>query len=176
MKISNKRIQIFTAFILGLGLLSLDVSAQNAADLKGHDTKQVIDISADRGEARPKEGRAIFSGSVQVTQGKLTMASDKMTVFYDTVKGSADPSISRLDAVGHFKLVSASETINSQWAIYDVERKLVTIGGKVTLVRGDTVLSGERLELDLVSGLTKLDGDPNTDGRVKGRFSIPKNQ
>jgi lipopolysaccharide export system protein LptA len=37
------------------------------------------------------------------------------------------------------------------------------------------VLRGERLEFDLVSGLAKLDGQVRgkTDGRVRGRFSIP---
>lgn len=163
----------FSALLLifGFGGATLAQSA-----LKSHDTKQPIDISASRLEVQPKQGRAVFAGAVKVVQGDLLIGAEKMTVFYDTKGKSEDPSISRLDATGNVTLTSKSEKVSGEWAIYDVERKLVTLGGKVVLIRGDTELKGERLELDLVTGLTKLDGAASGDGRVKGRFTIPKDK
>lgn len=142
--------------------------------LKSHDTYQPLDISAERLEMLQREGRAIFTGAVQVTQGKLTLRSDTITVYYAMGEGDNDPTISRLDARGKFELLSESETLTGDWGIYDVDRQLITVGGDVAFQQGTTQLTGSRLEFDLVSGLAKLDGeDTGADGRVRGSFTVP---
>ncbi|MBO6504588.1 MAG: hypothetical protein JJ850_04300 [Kordiimonadaceae bacterium] len=153
--------------------LSGTASAQSV--LKNHDTYQPLDISAERLEMQQKQGRAIFSGAVLVTQGKLTLRSDTITVFYALENQGGDPSISRLDAQGQFELMSESETLLGDWGIYDVDRQLVTVGGDVVFKQGNSELKGSRLEFDLVSGLAKLDGEDTTDesGRVRGSFTVP---
>lgn len=159
-------------FILGA---AAPAGAQSV--LKNHDTYQPLDISAERLEMQQREGRAIFTGAVQVTQGKLTLRSDTITVYYDLAEGDADPSISRLDAQGQFELASDSETLSGDWGIYDVDRQLITVGGNVVFRQGMTELTGSRLEFDLVSGLAKLDGeDTGTEGRVRGSFTVPKSK
>ena len=165
-------------FALVLLLLVMAPALQAQSVLKGHDTSQEIDISADRLEVRQRENIALFSGAVKVTQGKMTLMADGLTVYYDT-DGGADPSIQRLDAKGNVRLASDSETVTSAWGLYDVERRLVTFGGNVLLVRGDSRLTGDRLELNLISGLTKVDGSQastsgDSDGRVRGRFAVPE--
>lgn len=149
------------------------VQAQSV--LKNHDTYQPLDISAERLEMQQRQGRAIFSGAVQVTQGKLVLRSDTITVFYDLSDTDSDPTISRLDAQGKFELMSESETLLGDWGIYDVDRQLVTVGGNVIFRQGTSELTGSRLEFDLVSGLAKLDGEDtrDADGRVRGSFTVP---
>ncbi|WP_262692332.1 lipopolysaccharide transport periplasmic protein LptA [Kordiimonas aestuarii] len=147
------------------------VSAQSV--LKNHDTYQPIDISAERLEMKQKEGRAIFKGAVVVKQGDMTLNANTLTVFYQAENGVENPSISRLDAEGNVKLSSASETLTGEWGVYDVDRRLITLGGDVTFQQGDSMLKGDRLEFDLVSGLAKLDGKASEDGRVRGQFSVP---
>jgi lipopolysaccharide export system protein LptA len=147
------------------------------SDLKSHDTYQPLDIDAERFELRQREGQAVFSGTVHVTQGKLILTSDTLTVFYESKGEGLNPSIDRLDARGRVKLSSSSEQVVSDWSVYDVNRRLVTFGGNVVLTQGQNTLNGERLELDLVSGLTKLDGEVGkNDGRVRGTFSVPENK
>lgn len=141
--------------------------------LKSHDTYQAIDISAERLEMKQKEGRAIFKGAVTVKQGKMTLNADTLTVFYQAENGVENPSISRLDAEGSVTLTSASETLSGEWGVYDVDRRLITLGGDVVFTQGDSTLKGNRLEFDLVSGLAKLDGNASEDGRVRGQFSVP---
>jgi len=141
--------------------------------LKNHDTYQPLDISAERLEMKQREGRAIFQGSVNVTQGGMTLTSDTLTVFYETQNGIEKPSIDRLDAKGKVTLTSSSETLSGDWAVYDVDRRLITIGGNVLFKQGDNSLRGERLEFDLVSGLAKLDGEASNEGRVRGTFNVP---
>ena len=143
--------------------------------LKNHDTYQPIDISADRLEMKQKQGRAIFRGSVQVKQGNMTLSSDTLTVFYHAAaEENAKPSISRLDAEGTVTLISDTETLSGDWGVYDVDERLVTIGGNVSFEQGENRLRGRRLEFDLVSGIAKLDGQAgSTGGRVSGSFSVP---
>ena len=162
-------LSLFILIVLASGL------ANAQSDLKNHDTYQPLDIDAERFELRQKQGQGVFSGTVKVTQGKLILTSDSLTVFYTSSGEGLNPSIERLDARGGVKLSSSSEEVISEWSVYDVNRRLVTFGGNVKLTQGQNTLNGERLELDLVSGLTKLDGETGkNDGRVRGSFSVPK--
>ena len=143
--------------------------------LKNHDTYQPLDITAERLEMKQKQGRAIFKGAVKVTQGKMVLSSETLTVFYKTNEGAEKPEISRLDAEGSVTLVSETESLSGDWGVYDVDRRLITVGGNVIFTQGQSTLKGKRLEFDLVSGLAKLDGQQNGDGdgRVRGTFSVP---
>lgn len=154
-------------------------AAAQVSALKNHDTAQPIDITADKLEVREKEDIAVFIGVVEAVQGDLRISADSVTVHYRKPEGGGTPSISRLDMAGNAKLVSPSEEVASEWAIYDVEAHLVTLGGSVVLARGETLLRGERLELDLESGITKFTGEPvagegEQSGRVRGRFAVPE--
>lgn len=164
--------------LLTLGLVGITGALQAQSILKDHDTYQPLDITAERLEMKQKQGRAIFKGAVRVVQGKMTLSSESLTVFYKTAEGEEKPAISRLDALGTVTLVSETESLAGDWGIYDVVRRLVTIGGNVVFKQGDNILKGQRLEFDLVSGLAKLDGqdDASDDGRVSGSFSVPKKE
>lgn len=160
-----------------LALLVLAVmtpwSAAWAQALKDHDTYQSIDIDSDRFELNERDGQAILRGNVRVVQGGLTLLCETLVVHYDKEDDDENPSIARMDATGQVRLTSDSEKVESKWGIYDVAGRVVTLGGEVILTRGENQLNGERLELDLVSGLAKLDGDTQSGGRVRGRFSAP---
>jgi len=171
MKMGSKSlIVILLSLFAGVG-----VSAQvSQSVLKNHDTYQPIDIAAERLEMKQKQGRAIFKGAVKVTQGKMTLSAETLTVFYEAKKDNKNPSISRLDALGGVSLISETESLTGDWGVYDVERRLVTLGGDVTFQQGDSLLRGQRLEFNLVSGVAKLDGQEGSDdGKVKGSFSVP---
>lgn len=157
---------------LALFGLSISLYAQQSA-LKDHDTKQPFDVQADQLQADNKAGRARFSGNVEVRQGAMTLKSETLLIFYLVGSDAADPQIGRLDATGGVSLASATETVQANWGIYDVEKRLITFGGDVTLKQGDNLLSGKRLELDLVSGVMRLDGDVAAGGRVQGSFTPP---
>ena len=164
--------------LLTLTLLCATHRLEAQSILKDHDSYQPLDITAERLEMKQKQGRAIFVGAVKVVQGKMTLSSETLTVFYKAAEGEDKPAISRLDALGTVTLVSATESLSGDWGIYDVDQRLITIGGNVTFKQGENILKGERLEFDLVSGLAKLDGQANDedDGRVRGSFTVPKKE
>ncbi|HWT11275.1 MAG TPA: LptA/OstA family protein [Allosphingosinicella sp.] len=170
---------------LGLGAILLGLVAAQAASgqaggsaLKGHDTDAPVDVAADRIEVQDRADRAIFSGNVEVRQGNLQLSTARLTVAYASAGGI---EINRLEATGGVVLRSPSETARSQFAIYDLDRRLVTMIGGVTLTRGESHVQGGRLVLDLDTGRAVMDGGaagaPGTNatgGRVTGRFSVPR--
>ena len=153
---------------------------EQVSALKDHDFKRAIDISADRLEVRTEDNKAIFEGGVEAIQEDLTLKADRVIVHYQAKKplgaeGGA-PAISRIDVAGHVQLLSPSESVKSEWGVYDLEERLITLGGNVFLERGEAQLQGDRLLVNLDSGVTTLEtadtgtagtGEP---GRVKGRF------
>jgi len=151
------------------------VSAQDISALKNHDTEQPMAIESQGMRIKQKEGLGFLTGSVLITQGKMEFSADQMVIFYDSEGGFDNPTIHRLDATGGVKIKSANETVMAEWGVYDVLRRLITLGGKVDYKSGSIELKGERLELDLVSGAVRLDGEvKDGETRVRGVFSVPK--
>ncbi len=169
------------ALLSALVLAATPVLAQGlgGSALKGHDTNAPIDIDAQRIEVRDKENVAIFSGAVKAKQQDMNLAAAELRVFYEKGAGG-NPTILRIDAKGGFSLVSPSERATSSYGVYDVDQRVLTMIGGVVLNRGDSVLRGQRLTIDLDSGRSTLDGASSggstsaSSGRVTGRFVVPQ--
>ena len=164
-----------TGLILFLLLLPLTSLAQSK-NIEKHDPNQPIDIIADDLEVRQDQNIAIFRGAVEAKQGQLILMAETLTVYYKEHAGEGDAPIGRIDAAGDVRLSSPNESADGHWAIYDVERQIITLGGDVSLRQNDSLLTGNRLELDLASGVTRFAGttENGEKGRVRGRFSVPE--
>jgi lipopolysaccharide export system protein LptA len=171
----------FGAAALAAAALSPALGQDAASALRGHNANAPVDVAADRIEVQDRADRAIFSGNVEVRQASLQLNAARLTVAYSSAGGI---QIQRIDASGGVTLRSPSETARSQFAIYDIDRRLITMLGGVTLVRGDSRVQGGRLVLDLDTGRAVMDGGagapvaPGTEtaptGRVTGRFTVPQ--
>jgi len=148
--------------------------------LQGHNTNAPVDVAADRIEVQDRADRAIFSGNVIVRQASLTLNAARLTVAYSNAGGI---EIERIDATGGVTLRSPSETARGQYAIYDLNNRLITMVGGVSLIRGDSRVNGGRLVIDLASGRAVMDGGPpgagpagttTSGGRVTGTFTVPQ--
>ena len=91
----------------------------------------------------------------------------------DTTQSGID--VQRLEASGGVTLRTPSETARGNFAIYDVNRRIVTLTGGVHLTQGQNRVQGGRLVLDLNSHRAVMDGGGST-GRVSGRFTVPQRQ
>jgi lipopolysaccharide export system protein LptA len=167
------------AVIAGAPLLQ----AQGMANgLGGHDSNAPVNYAADRIELQDKAKRVILSGSVQITQGDLHVNSARSTLSYTD---QPDLKLHRLDAVGGVEVTRGSERAHGDVAVYDFDRRLITMIGNVALRRGTDTLNGGRLVIDLNTGLSSVDGRANgassalggsstSSGRVSGTFAVPK--
>jgi lipopolysaccharide export system protein LptA len=158
-----------------IGIAAAAMAAEPVSALKGHDSNQPVDVSAQRIEVQDLADRASFAGNVHVTQADLSHDAARLTVAYSSTGGI---QIQRLDASGGVVVKSPSETARGNFGIYDLDRKLITLVGDVRLDRGDSHVMGSRLVIDLNSGRAVIDGGApgvgQSGGRVTGRFTVPQ--
>ena len=168
--------------LLLLAMTAAPIMAQGFSALKGHDSNAPIDISSEHIEVQDRANRAIWTGNVHVVQGDMTMDAARMTVAFSKASTpNADPQIHRIDASGGVTVVSPSERAKGNFGIYDLDRRLITLIGGVTLTRGTNVVNGARLVIDMNSGRATVDGNAvgggasaASGGRVTGHFTVPK--
>ena len=156
------------AFFAALVMLAGAGAAQEA-DGGGNDADQAIEITADTLEVRQSENVAIFQGDVNAEQGEMVLKADMLTVYYREVQGGeGNLGVSRIDAEGSVVITSPDETAMGQHGVYDVEAGRIDLSGGVTLNRGNNIIKGETLTMDLESGVSRVAGED--DERVRGLF------
>lgn len=158
----------------------------SAADAQSrHNSTAPIDFGADHIELQDKSNRAILSGNVSVRQAEMTLNAARMTVAYTGQVVDGSPQVSRLDAAGGVTVTRPQQTARSQYAVYDLNRRVITMLGAVSLLQGGNTVNGGRLTINLDTGRAVIDGsavgsgtapDGTTTrgGRVTGTFSVPK--
>ena len=156
--------------------LAVGPAASQTSALKGHNSNAPVDVAADRIEVQDRADRAIFSGNVVVRQAELTLTAARLTVAYSSGGGV---ELRRIDATGGVTVRSASETASGNVGIYDLDQRIITLIGDVSLVQRDAKVNGGRLTIDLDSGRAVMDGGgpPGTTsqgGRVTGTFTVPQ--
>jgi lipopolysaccharide export system protein LptA len=82
--------------------------------------------------------------------------------------------IRRMEVTGGVHVSSPTETATGDEGVYDLEAGTITLTGNVIVTRGENILRGSRLNIDVESGKSVIIGSEET-GRVKGLFA-PKSQ
>ena len=167
--------------LLLLALVSAPALAQS-----GHNTNAPIDFGADQIQLQDRANRGVLSGNVSVRQAEMTLNAQRMTVAYTGQVIGGNPQVSRLDASGGVTVRRPNQTARSQYAIYDLGRRVITMLGAVTLTQGANTVNGGRLTINLDTGRAVIDGssvaggasagEPGVErrsGRVTGTFSVP---
>ena len=150
---------------------------------------QPIQIEAASLEMRDKKKEATFAGNVKVIQGDTTMTSKSLVVFYDqtaapapthakAAKGTpmqaATPgpggssSIRRLEARGSVVVTQKDQVVTGETAVFDTKANMITMLGGIVLTQGKNVLRGDRLMVDMTTGVSRVESDS---GRVQGLFN-----
>jgi lipopolysaccharide export system protein LptA len=148
---------------------------------------QPIQIEAASLEVRDKKKEATFSGNVKVVQGDTTMKSKSLVVFYEGGGGtseqpaqpkqkgakaaagaplqSATPgpegssSIKRLEARGNVVVTQKEQVVTGDLAVFDTKANSITMSGGVVLTQCKNVLKGDRLTVDMTTGVSRVESD-----------------
>jgi lipopolysaccharide export system protein LptA len=166
----------------GIGVSSAAAVSGARAQSLQHDSSLPIEITADSLEVLRNEQIATFTGNVDAIQGDMVLSADLLRVYYgdgaaDAVGPAGANSIRRIEAEGNVFLSSPRETAQGAAGVYDVASNQLTMEGEVVLTRDDNVIRGQRLEVDLVSGRSRvLAAVPSTEGgtapqRVRALFT-----
>ena len=136
-------------------------------------------------EVRDKDKVATFSGDVHVTQGDTGMRCKSLVVFYEQggdtagqakTMQAASPGpggqqrIKRLEARGGVVVTQKEQTATGELGVFDMKTNTVTLTGNVVMTQGQNVLRGDRLVVDLTSGVSRVESGKNGQGRVQGLF------
>jgi lipopolysaccharide export system protein LptA len=152
---------------------------------------QPVRIQSDNLVVRDKDKVATFTGNVHVIQGDTEMNSKALVVFYvDTSKpgpvpattmktappgaapGSGDQQqqIKRIEATGGVLVTQKEQKAAGDSGTFDMQSNTVTLNGNVVVTHGKDVVRGQRLVVDLNTGVSRIDG-----GRVDALFGSPPN-
>jgi lipopolysaccharide export system protein LptA len=133
-------------------------------------------------EVRDKEKIATFSGDVHLVQGDTTLRSKTLVVFYDD-EADAKPDASKPDAQkpakpptpagadaapmsqqirrvevkGGVLVTQKDQTATGESGVFDMQANTVTLLGNVVISQGQNVVRGDRLTVDLNSGVSRVE-------------------
>lgn len=132
--------------------------------LPGGESRDPIQIDADRLEWFDKEQKAIYTGNVVAKQGEATLKSSQLRIFMlKAQKGAAeaggatpsgpgvggDNQIERMEADGPVELIQKDQTATGDRGVYERGTNAVTLIGNVALRQSGHVTYGDRLVYDL---------------------------
>jgi lipopolysaccharide export system protein LptA len=149
---------------------------------------QPINIKSATLEVRDKEKVATFSGDVHLVQGDTTLRSNILVVFYENeqataaakpaagaARGAPSPTstqqIRRAEAKGDVIVVQKDQTATGDNGVFDMRANTVTLIGNVVISQGANVVKGDRLTVDMTTGVSRVEcGKTATSCRVQALF------
>jgi lipopolysaccharide export system protein LptA len=147
---------------------------------------QPVKIQSDKLDVRPKDNVATFTGNVYVIQGDTELRSKVLVVYYvDTNKPGPTPAttmksalpgsseqqqIRRIEASGGVLVTQKEQNAAGDTGVFDMQSNTVTLNGNVVVTRGKDVVRGQRMVVDLTTGVSHIDG-----GRVDALFGSAPN-
>jgi lipopolysaccharide export system protein LptA len=120
---------------------------------------------------------------VKVVQGDTTMTSKTLDVFYEnkdegktpapaakagaknapmqqaTAGPTGSSSIKRLEAKGNVVVTQRDQVVTGETAVFDTKANLITMLGGVVLTQCQNVLKGDRLMVDMTTGVSRVESD-----------------
>lgn len=162
----------------------LSIGQTGAQSFGGHSTDSPVNFGADRIELQDRQDRVVLAGNVDIAQGDLRLRAARTTMAYSD---AGELKLHRIDATGGVSVTRGNQSASGAVAIYDLDRRIITLAGNVALQRGSDTLRGGRLVIDLDTGVASIDGRASggspaagspvgtaSSGRVTGTFSVPK--
>jgi lipopolysaccharide export system protein LptA len=119
----------------------------------------------------------IWTGAVEAVQGTNRLRTRLLRVYHAPKPGGGDRmgqwgEAVRMVAEGDVFFVTPESVAKGDLGVYDLSRDTVTMTGSVILTRGESVLRGDKLVINTVTGLATMDSVAQGRGkeRVRGVF------
>jgi lipopolysaccharide export system protein LptA len=188
---SGRARNVFAAVALVATLATAHATAQkpqppqnqappNALQGFSQNRDQPVNIQSNSLVVRDKDKVATFTGNVHVTQGDTEMRSKALVVYYvDPDKPGAAPAnamkapsaqpgsndaaqqIRRIEATGGVTVTQKDQNAFGDTGIFDMQANTVQLNGNVVVVHGKDVVRGQRLTVNLETGVSKVEGGVN---------------
>ncbi|MCB1384471.1 MAG: hypothetical protein KDJ80_00910 [Nitratireductor sp.] len=165
------------AFALAVSLLapaSAGAQAFGNAFEGMSNSKEPIQIEADRLEVLDSEGSALFEGNVVVNQGTTILKTSRLKVYYSRDAKTDKPggNVRKIEATGKVAVRSGDQFASADSALVDMQAQTATLSGGVTVSQGSNVLSGCKLSINMATNAARL---TPCGGRVSGVLTPSSN-
>ena len=151
---------------------------------------QPIKIESVSLEVRDKDKVATFIDNVKLVQGDTMLECKRLIVYYDeegapagkkgkpaaarsTLPGTDSASgqqIRKLEAKGGVVVTSKDQIATGDNGTYDMKSNTIVMTGNVTLTQGQNVVRGQKLFVDMGTGISRVEAAPGQGGRVDALF------
>ncbi len=144
-------------------------------------------LTAGRVDYNSKTKTAHVTGNATVVEDKRRVRADRFVAHFKDEGGKN--SLSRVEAQGNVIITTPLEIARGDRGDYDAEARVATLTGNVKLTRGDNQLNGDRAEVNMKTGVSRLlagagaetqPGKPRVrvliipgEGDNKGGFDLP---
>ena len=174
--------RLLTALLAGLlltGAANAQPAQQSGGAMQGFQMNrdQPVKIESNTLEVRDKSQQATFMGSVKLTQGETILQCQTLVIFYEDNATPAGPKkgapataqksggglggqqIKRAEAKGDVRVTQKDQTARGDSGVFDVKSNSVTLIGNVVLTQGTNVVRGDRMFVDLNTGISRVESD-----------------
>ena len=110
-----------------------------------------------------------LSGKINIAQGPMSLKAEK--VEFNLNEKGVLPVLKDLKVLGGVRIENGNNiSATGNNAYYSVLQQTVVIEGNVSIDNGFSIIKGDKLILDLVTGKAEIVDDRNVDSRIKGIF------
>jgi len=134
------------------------------------DTPEDTITARDSMEYYEQRGLAVARGDALAIRGDRRVRADTLTAYF--TQGAAKSEMDRIEAVGNVLVSTPSDIVRAERGDYSPKRGIAMVTGDVRITRGDTQLNGERAEVNLNTGESRILSSRSGE-RVRGLF-LPK--
>ncbi len=131
------------------------------------DTAQDTIVARDSMEYYETRQLAVARGDALAIRGDRRVRADMLTAHFG--EGGQQAEMERIEALGNVLVSTPTDIVRAEKGEYDPARGIATVTGNVKITRGDTQLNGERAEVNLETGESRLLSSPSGE-RVRGLF------
>ena len=130
------------------------------------EARKPIEILADSMQWNKQLGQAIATGNAKAIQGQTTIKANKIIAILNEDNSQ---QIRELKAIGKVVFLKDKQLATGDKATYYINQDKVIITGNVELKRNDNIIKGEKLIIDFLTGLSKMEGS-GTNQKVKMKY------
>ncbi len=138
--------------ILLLLCASAPCAQEKGPGKKPFESKEPIQVVADRLEAFDAEKMVVFSGHAVAVQGDKVIKSDKISLFYKKDKSaeakpakamSAAGDLERIEARGHVNITQGTKVVTGELAVYHQDEQKIVMTGNPVMRDGKNTITGD---------------------------------
>jgi lipopolysaccharide export system protein LptA len=115
---------------------------------------------------------ANVSGGATVVEDKKRVQADRFVAYFKEDGGKQ--ALKRVEARGHVVITTPTEIARGDSGDYDADSRIATLTGHVRITRGDNQLNGQRAEVNMKTGVSRLlaDSGAGAPRRSGGRVRV----